>query len=169
MRIVDAILPEFDHEAGNTRRTLERVPEDKLTWKPHAKSFSMHDLAVHVATIPGWGVAVLKQDEFDVAPVGGEPYKLPQVKTSQELLSLFDKSIADMRAALCSTDDATMMKEWKLLAGGNTLFAMPRIACLRGFVMNHGVHHRAQLGVYLRLNDVPVPSIYGPSADENTF
>jgi uncharacterized damage-inducible protein DinB len=170
MPINQALLGEFDHEMANTRKTLERVPEDKFDWKPHAKSGSMIWLAGHVANIPGWAKETVERDTLDIAPGGQPPTPPPAPKSRKELLELFDKNAAAGRAALAAAnDDALWMKPWSLLSGGKTLLTMPRVAVMRGFVMNHLIHHRAQLGVYLRLNDVPVPAIYGPSADEGTF
>jgi uncharacterized damage-inducible protein DinB len=169
MPIKDALLPEFDHEMASTRKTLERVPEDKFGWKPHEKSMTMGRLAGHVAELPGWTVQTLKQDSLDIAPISGPPFQ-PKIATSRaDLLAFFDKSVADGRAALASTSDEEMMKPWSLLAGGKTMMTMPKVAVLRTFVLSHGIHHRAQLGVYLRLNDVAVPSVYGPSADEGSL
>ena len=163
------MLPEFDHEMANTRKTLERVPEAKFDWKPHPKSMAMGRLAQHLATLPQWGLMTINQDSLDLAP-GGVPVPQPaQVTTTAELLEMFDKNVAASRAAMAGVSDEDMMKTWSLLMNGNVILSMPRIACLRGFVMNHAIHHRAQLGVYLRLNDVPVPSLYGPSADEGQF
>jgi uncharacterized damage-inducible protein DinB len=161
MAISDALLPEFDHEMANTRKTLERVPEGKFDWKPHEKSSSMGWLATHLATIPSWTVATLQKDSFDV----GDPQAHP-VPPTKDVLELFDKNVADARAALTSTKDEQFLQPWSLINKGRTIFTMPKVAVLRTFVMNHLIHHRAQLGVYLRLNDIPVPSIYGPSADE---
>ena len=169
MSISQALLPEFDHEMANTRKTLERVPEDKFGWKPHEKSMPMGNLAVHLATLPGWTVQTLQQESLDLAPPGGEPFKLPEAKNTKEVVAMFDQNVADARAALAEATDEQLMKPWSLLMTGKTIFTLPRVAVLRGFVMNHSIHHRAQLGVYLRLNDVPVPSIYGPSADEGGF
>jgi uncharacterized damage-inducible protein DinB len=166
--ISEALLPEFDQEMANTRKVLERCPEEHYGWKPHAKSFSMGALATHVADNPSWGVEVITKDSFDVAPVGAPPYKQDTATSRQELLAKFDKNAAAMRAALEGASDQDLMKEWSLLMGGKILFAMPRIGFLRSFVMNHTIHHRAQLTVYLRLNDVPVPGLYGPSADEQS-
>jgi uncharacterized damage-inducible protein DinB len=169
MAISESILPEFDQEMANTRKTLERVPEDKFDWKPHEKSFAMGGLATHVANLPSWAIITLNQDEFDMEPPGAEPFKMPEAKSRQELLDMFDKNVADARAAIAGASDERMFSPWSLLKGGNTLMTLPKIAVLRSFVMNHIIHHRAQLGVYLRLNDVPVPSIYGPSADEGAM
>ena len=169
MALNEALLPEFDHEMANTRKSLERAPEDKFDWKPHAKSMTVRRLAVHLATIPGWCAEVLGKDSLDVAPVGAPPYKPPVVNSRKELLELFDREVAKAREALKGASDAQLMETWTLLAGGKAIFSMPRIAVLRGTVMNHMIHHRAQFGVYLRLNDLPVPAIYGPSADEGSF
>ena len=166
MRIADALLPEFDQEMANTRKCLERIPDNKFTYKPHPKSFDMGSLAVHLATVCDWGVTVINSDNFDYAPVGAEPYRPPIAKNTAELVAMFDKSTKEFRAALAATDDATFMKPWSLLAGGNPVFTMPKIVCIRGMIFNHSVHHRGQLTVYLRMNDIPVPAVYGPSADE---
>ena len=166
MALSETILGEFDHEMANTRKTLERVPQDKLDWKPHDKSWTIKELATHLANLPSWTVLTLKKDSFDMAPKDGPPPKTPEVSTIQEMLEMFDKNVADAHSTIDSTSDAEFMKPWSLLSGGETLFSMPKIAVLRSFVMSHNIHHRAQLGVYLRLNDVPVPAIYGPTADE---
>jgi uncharacterized damage-inducible protein DinB len=166
MKITDALLPEFDQEMANTRKTLERVPNDKLAWKPHPKSFAMGALGTHIANMTGWMVDTIAKDSFDIAPPGAPPYKEEPAASQKELLEKFDKNVTAARAELAGSSDEHLLKPWSLLAGGKTLFTMPRIACIRSFVMNHTIHHRAQLGVYLRLNDIPVPSIYGPSADE---
>lgn len=160
------LLPEFEMEMEKTRRVLERAPLEKSDWAPHAKSMKLGRLAQHVAEIPGWLTATLQQDELVM-----DGYQQPPMpKTRAELLEMFDKNVAAGRAALAAaTDDAAFRKTWSLKAGGKTLFSGPRGGVVRGFVFNHLVHHRAQLGVYLRLNDIPVPSIYGPSADENPF
>ena len=169
MSIRDTFLAEFDHEMANTRKTLERVPDDKFGWKPHPKSGSMGWLANHIATMTGWTVDTLTKESFDVAPVGGEPVRMPEAHSSKELLELFDQGSQRARAAIAATSDEAFAKPWSLLAGGKAMFTMPRAMVVRSFVMNHIIHHRAQLGVYLRLNDIPVPSIYGPSADESNF
>ena len=166
MHIKDALLPEFDQEMANTRKTLERVPEDKFAWKPHPKSSSMIGLATHIVNMTGWAVDTMNKESFDVAPPGAPPYKEEPAASRAQLLEKFDQNVAAARSALAGASDEAFMKNWSLLAGGNALFPMPRVVCIRSFVMNHVIHHRAQLGVYLRMNDVPVPSIYGPSADE---
>ena len=164
--IATSLLPEFDLEMANTRKVLERVPEAAFTWKPHEKSFSMGELAGHVASIPGWMTSILVEDAFDVSP-GGVPATFPQAASAKEALAMFDEGLAGARAALVAVSDATFLKSWALLANGEPLFSMPRVAVVRSFVMNHLIHHRAQLCVYLRLKDVPVPALYGPSADES--
>ena len=166
MAIRDALLSEFDHEMISTRQTLERVPEGKGDWAPHPKSMKMGRLAGHLAELSGWSAAIIGQDSLDFRPPGAPPTE-PAVMTSRgQILEVFDKKVAEARKHLASASDETLMKNWTLLSGGKPIMTMPRIAFLRGFVMNHIVHHRAQLGVYLRMNDVPVPSVYGPSADE---
>ncbi len=166
MPLRDMILPEFDHEMAGTRRTLERVPDGKFEWRPHDKSFTMGQLASHLANIPSWMEMTLKDDSFDVAPGGEDGFKTPQAASAAELVQFFDTNLATGRKALESVSDEDMMKPWSLLANGETIFTMPRIAVLRSFILSHNVHHRAQLGVYLRINDVAVPALYGPSADE---
>jgi uncharacterized damage-inducible protein DinB len=169
MALSQALLPEFDQEMSNTRKTLERIPEEKFEWKPHEKSFAMGALATHVATLPTWTTTIIDTESMDIRPDGAPPPKAEPVKSREELLAKFDGSIAAARASLAGASDQDLVKPWSLLAAGKTVFTIPRIAAIRSFVMNHNVHHRAQLGVYLRLNDIPVPSIYGPSADEGAF
>ena len=169
MAISDALLPEFDHEMANTRKTLERVPEDKFDWQPHAKSMTMRGLTTHLSNLVSWGVHVIEKDSLDIAPVGGPPLRAKPVESVREALEAFDKSVAAARAAIQGATDEHLLKPWTLQAGGKTIFTLPRVAVLRGMLMNHMIHHRAQLGVYLRLNDVPVPPLYGPSADEGSL
>jgi uncharacterized damage-inducible protein DinB len=166
MTIGQSLLSEFDQEMQNTRKTLERVPEDKWSWKPHEKSGTLGWLAGHVATMVEWIPVTLTTQELDYAPVGGPAYQPPKIENRKELLAEFDKNVSAARAALASVSDAEMMKNWKLLAGGQEIFTLPRIACIRGMVLNHHIHHRAQLIVYFRLLNVAVPGLYGPSADE---
>lgn len=166
MAMSDALLPEFDSETANTRRTLERIPADKLAWKPHEKSMAFVGLATHIANMPGWTTAIIEQDTFDMAPSGGEPVREQPVESVQAALAMFDRNVAAARAALAGASDEHLLKPWALLAGGQTVFEMPRIGVVRSMILNHLIHHRAQLSVYLRLNDVPVPALYGPSADE---
>ena len=169
MRISETLLPEFDHEMANTRKTLERVPEDKFDWKPHEKSMTLRSLATHLANIPSWTAHSINKDSMDIAPPGEPPPQVAPVTSQAEILDVFDKNVAAARAALTGASDEKLLAPWSLLSGGKTIFTLPRVAVMRSFVMNHAIHHRAQLGVYLRLYDIPVPSIYGPSADEVTF
>jgi uncharacterized damage-inducible protein DinB len=168
MTISELLLPEYDREASLTRKTLERVPVDKFGWKPHPKSMDMGTLATHLATLPGFTLQTMETDSFDVAPPGAPPYQPPLASSAKELLDLFDKNAADARKALAAASDEQFLKEWSLLVGGKVLFTHPRYTVIRSFILNHAVHHRAQLGVYLRLNDIPVPATYGPSADEQS-
>jgi uncharacterized damage-inducible protein DinB len=166
MPIRDTILPEFDHEMETTRKTLERVPEDKPDWKPHETSMTISRLAGHIAELVGFGALTLQGDSFDFAP-GGKSQMQPTVMTSRkQLLDIFDKNVASARAAIAKASDEELQKVWALMNNGKTIFAMPRIAALRSMMLNHIIHHRGQLSVYLRMNKAPVPSIYGPSADE---
>lgn len=169
MRLNEALLPEFDHEMANTRKTLERIPEDKLDWKPHEKSTTMRGLATHLANLVGWTVHTINRESLDVAPVGEPPLRPEPIKSVQDAVETFDRHVAAAREALKGAEDEHLLKHWTLLSGGKTIFSMPRIAALRGMIMNHSIHHRAQLSVYLRLNDVAVPALYGPSADEAAF
>lgn len=168
MAISKSLLPEFDNEMKNTRRTLERVPDEKFTWKPHDKSFPMGALAAHLANLPSWGSLALTADSFDVAPEGKQ-MKTPELNSTKEVLATFDENAAATRAVIEAASDDELVKPWTLQSNGNAIMTLPKIGVLRNFVLNHMIHHRAQLGVYLRLNDIPVPSIYGPSADENPF
>jgi len=160
-----ALLPEFDHEMATTRRTLERVPEDKLGWKPHEKSMTLGALATHLATINHWAEAIMGTESFDV----GTASPNPELKSRSEILAAFDANTASARKAIASATDAQLFQSWSLLNKGNAIFSLPRIAVLRSFILSHQIHHRGQFSVYLRLNNVPVPSIYGPSADEGSF
>ena len=164
MSMTQAILQEFDTEAATTRRVLERVPADKFAWKPHPKSMSLGELSMHTAMIPGviCGWATEDETKFtgDKTPVPG---------SIADVVAAHDKSVKTMKDVMGTIGDAGLMKDWKATAGGQTLFAMPKAALIRAVALNHWYHHRGQLSVYLRLLDVPVPSIYGPSADENPF
>jgi uncharacterized damage-inducible protein DinB len=162
MPIKDGLLVEFDHEMATTRKLLERVPEEKLGWKPHAKSMSLGGLATHLANLPRWGGTILNQSFFDLAD---SPPNLQEKTSRAEILAAFDEDAKQARASLDKTD-AELMAPWALKRGGHEIFSLPRMAAFRTFVLYHIVHHRGQLSVYLRLNDVPVPAIYGPSADE---
>jgi len=168
MTISETLLPEFEREMKCARRTLERIPEDKLDWRPHPKSMTIGQLAGHVAEIPGLGIAALKTPVMDFAAKPGG-YKPPVAESQKHVLELFDKLVADVRIAIQETSDAQWAEEWKLCAGDKVFFRGPRRMAVRALVLSHLIHHRAQLGVYLRLNDVPVPAVYGPSADEGPF
>jgi uncharacterized damage-inducible protein DinB len=167
MALNEMLLPEFDHEMVTTRKFLDRVPDDKFAWKPHDKSMSLGQLVAHLAEMPGWAVPTLKQDSLDLAPPGGPPFQPAKTSSRQETLDLFDKNVATARNAIARAADEALMKPWSLLTGGKVIFTMPRIGVVRNMIMNHSVHHRAQLGVYFRLNNIPVPSAYGPTADES--
>ena len=166
MSYAETILPEFDQEMANTRKVLERIPDDKLEWKAHPKSSTIGWNAVHLAEIPSWVNSALTRTELDIAPVGQEPYRIPKLNSTKEILELFDKNVAEARKAIQAASDADVKENWSLLAGGNVIFTIPRSAVIRTWVLNHTIHHRAHLCVYLRLNDIPVPGMYGPSADE---
>jgi uncharacterized damage-inducible protein DinB len=166
MKISETLLPEFDQEMANTRKVLERVPSAKFSWKPHPKSFEFGALAAHLANMPDWAGLTMQNDSFDYAPPGAPPYETPKFSSTEQLLAAFDQSVAQARSALAAADDGTYLAPWTLMAGGQAMMTMPRVVVIRSFVMNHTIHHRAQLGVYLRLNDIPVPGSYGPSADE---
>ncbi len=166
MTYPELILPEFDQEMASTRRVLERLPEDKFDWKAHPKSHTIGWNAAHLAEIPGWVEGTIAQTEWDIAPPEGEPYRTPTLATRKEVLDLFDRNVAAARAAISKTNEAEMAKNWSLLSGGQVLMTVPRSVVIRTWVINHSIHHRAHLLVYLRLNDVPVPGMYGPSGDD---
>ena len=165
MRIIDALLAELDQEAETTRRVLERIPQAHLSWKPHPKSFSLGQLALHVATVPG-NVAELAAIDTVTSPPA---FIQPEAATAAELVPSLEESVAKARQALGGFDDARMNAMWRLQIGGRDIMAMPRVAVVRAIMLNHWYHHRGQLLVYLRLLNQPVPSVYGPTADENPF
>ena len=165
MALVDALLPEFDREMTTTRKLLERVPEDRFDWKPHPKSMSLGQLALHVATVPGSVAEFAAPDTVLVPP----SFVQPEAATAAELVPALTESIAKARRTLGSYDDARMGAMWRLQNNGHEVMAMPRVAFVRAIMLNHWYHHRGQLLVYLRLLNVPVPSVYGPTADENPF
>jgi uncharacterized damage-inducible protein DinB len=154
---------ELEQEARSTRKMLERLPADKLTWRPHEKSMTLGRLAMHLAEIPGWVNATLLADELDFEKMD---YKPVEAASSEEVVKKFDETLAAAIETLKKTDDAEMMKDWTMRSGKQVYFTMPKIAVLREFVYSHLVHHRGQMSVYLRLLDVPVPGSYGPSADD---
>ena len=164
MTIRDALIREFDLELPYTRRSLERVPIDKFTWKPHEKSMTLGWLATFLALVPTWGVMAIEKDEFDPSASGGKRPDLPA--SMDALLGLFDENYTALRKALAETTDTHLQTDWTLKPGGQVLFTQPRWLVLREYILNHIVHHRAQLGVYLRLQGIAVPAIYNDSADE---
>ena len=167
MPLIDILLPEFDRETGTTRRVLERVPESAFGWKPHARSMTLGALAAHLAALPTWTATVMNGDAFDIAdePAGHDA----QPASAADLLSTFDENVASARALLLNRSDGELTQSWTLKRGTHDVFMLPRIAMLRYFVLNHLIHHRGQLSVYLRLQGVAVPAMYGPSADEGGF
>ena len=164
MAIVDALLQELEQEAQTTKRILERVPQAHLAWKPHEKSMSLGQLALHIATVPG-GVAQAAAQPSMQRPL----FEQPPATHVSELIPALENSVKQAKAALGGMDDAAMRATWKVFDGTREIMAMPRVAFLRSIMLNHWYHHRGQLGVYLRLLNVPVPSVYGPTADENPF
>lgn len=164
MSLVDALLPEFDREMGVTRRLLERVPDAHVTWKPHEKSMTLGRLAEHLTEMPYWCTMAVTRDRLDVAH--DKPGDGTTQVTRDGLVLSFDRRLAEARTALVGRTDAELLASWSFLVEGKEIFTMPKAAVLRSFVMNHMIHHRGQLSVYLRLQNVPVPSMYGPSADE---
>jgi uncharacterized damage-inducible protein DinB len=165
MPISEMILPEFDEEMKSTRKMLERVPDGKFDYKPHEKSMALGRLASHVAELPGWAAHTLQTEVLEIQP-GQKPFL---ASTRQELLESFDKNVADGHNLIAAASDSDLQKMWTFKYGGQTVFSMPRVAVLRSVVMNHLIHHRAQLSVYLRLNEIEIPGMYGPSADEMKY
>ena len=161
MTISETLLPEFDQEMTNTRALLECVPEDKFAWKPHAKSMTMGRLASHIAEMANWAVYTIKQDNLELTP-DMKPFN---AATKKELMDGLASYSAAAREAIAGASDADLGKTWSLIYGGKPVLTMPRAAVLRTMVFSHIIHHRGQLSVYLRLNDVPIPGMYGPSAD----
>lgn len=166
MAIAQALLPEFDREMATTRKMLERFPEDKVEWRPHETCMTLGRLAGHVAELAGWTTVTMTQDKLEMDP---NTYK-PNIVTSRAAaLKQFDETVKTGREALAGASDETYMKPWTFVARGQTIFTMPKIAVLRSFVMNHMIHHRGQLAAFYRIVGVPVPSLYGPSKDEQIF
>ncbi|GMQ80765.1 MAG: hypothetical protein BMS9Abin05_0194 [Rhodothermia bacterium] len=166
MQLRELLLPEFDQEMQKTRTTLERVPEDKFAWQPHEKSMTLVDLTTHLANVPSWAVFTLNDESFDLAPPDEEPRSMKAVSSVEEALERFDKNVSEAREALVRSSNEDLDAGWTLLHAGQIIYSAPRISVFRSMVMNHMIHHRAQLGIYLRMNDVAVPSLYGPTADE---
>ncbi len=165
MAIIDSLLAELEQEATTTQRVLERVPQEHLGWKPHPKSMSLGELALHVASVPGIVAQLASQSTIPNPPA----FVQPAASQTSELVPALSASVAQARQLLGGFDDAAMGATWRLLSHGQEVMAMPRVAFVRAVMLNHWYHHRGQLTVYLRLLDVPVPSVYGPSADENPF
>jgi uncharacterized damage-inducible protein DinB len=166
MTYAQSILPEFDHEMANTRKVLERIADDKLHWQAHKKSHTIGWNANHLADMVQWLELILTRRSLDINPIGGERYQVPALGSQREILDLFDRNVAAARSALAAATDQHVGEIWTLLSAGKPIFAMPRSAVIRSFVMNHIIHHRAIVCVYLRLNNIPVPGMYGPSGDE---
>ena len=166
MAIAEALLPEFDREMATTRKMLERFPEDKVEWRPHETCMTMGRLAGHVAELAAWTVPTIAQDKLEMDP---NNYTPAVIKSRLEALKQFDETVKTARAAIAGASDETFMQPWTFVADGKTVFTMPKIAVLRSFVMNHLIHHRGQLAAFYRIAGVPVPSLYGPSKDEQVF
>ena len=165
MSFSQTLLPEFDEEMQKTRKMLERIPDDKFDYQPHPRSMTLGRLASHVAEIPSWAIVTLEQELFELPA----DFK-PEIATSRnELLQKFDQGVIGARARIAAASDQDWQKIWTMKFAGNTIMSIPRAAVMRGAILNHLIHHRAQLGVYLRLNDIAVPGLYGPSADEGAF
>ncbi len=169
MPLAELLLPEFDEEMTATRRVLERVPDGKASWKPPPKSMTRGRLATLVAELPGWVVNTITRDELDIMPPGGPPPKFEALDSTARILELFDRNAATARAALAKAPDAAVKKPWVFKVGGRTVATNPKFTVYRRTVLNHLVHHRGQLTVYLRLNGAAVPAVYGPTADEPNF
>jgi uncharacterized damage-inducible protein DinB len=166
MSIAEALLPEFDREMQVTRRLLERVPDGQFGWQPHEKSMLLGRLVAHLADMPHWIVETINRDSTEML-TGNPPAGQQPPETRDQVLALFDRNVKDGRAALLGRTDGELMAPWTLKAQGKVVFTMPKATALRSFVMNHLIHHLGQLSVYLRLQNVPIPSMYGPSGDES--
>jgi len=162
MTISETLLPEFDQEMANTRKIVDCVPEASFAWKPHEKSMALGRLASHLAEMPQWASAIVNQDKLEMTP-GQKPFS---AATKSELMGALDKNVAEARTAIAGASDEHLGKIWTFLYGGHQVFALPRATAIRSMVMSHLIHHRGQLSVYLRLNDVAIPGMYGPSADD---
>lgn len=165
MAVRDALLPEFDHEMAVTRRILERLPAPALEWKPHERSYSLGGLAAHLADIPHWGTRILDRDFHDLLQGRGNRDTAPPSVAG--ILEAFDRHVAEVRRSLLERSDAELMAPWSLRRGDHLVMSLPKIAALRSFLLHHLIHHRGQLTVYLRLQGVALPPLYGPTADED--
>lgn len=166
MPIAQSLLTEFDHEMRTTRALIERVPEARPDWQPHPKSMTLGQLAAHVTTMIRWGSATIKLTELDLAAPEAAQYAPPRFETTAALVEAFDANVRETREAIAGASDEDLLVDWTLRSGNHEILSLPRVAALRSFMMNHHIHHRGQLSVYLRLLDVPLPAIYGPTADE---
>lgn len=166
MNNLESMQKEFSEEVATTKRVLDRVPVDKLSWKPHERSMSLGQLALHIASVPGGIAKITKPDTFDVSKSDFNP---PMPESMNEVHAAFEQSVRDVEQTLTETTEETAQADWHLMVGDKELVSMPRVSVWRSLMLNHWYHHRGQLAVYLRLLDVPVPSIYGPSADQNPF
>ena len=166
MPVAESILPEFDIEMASTRKTLERIPAGNLNWRAHEKSNTIGWVACHLAEIPGWVEGTLTQEAWDLNPPDGKPYETPRLEDCKAILELFDNNVSAARKQIAETADDEFEKPFSLLSNAETLFTLPKLGVIRTWVINHTIHHRAHLCVYLRLNNIPVPAIYGPSGDE---
>ena len=164
MSIAEAMIGEFTHESVGTRKMLERIPEDRLAWKPHEKSMTIGRLAGHLAEIPEWAATVVNDEVFDMVAAGYEP---KDFSSKKDILDYFDKNVEAFKEVLSGQSDEHLFTHWKLKQGDHVAVDMARAACLRSFILSHTIHHRGQLCVYLRENDIPLPALYGPSADED--
>ena len=160
------LIAEMEQEAAVARKCLERIPAEKFAWKPHEKSMAMGALASHIAEMFAWTPATIQHSELDFAKMDYKPF---EPSSTEDLVEFFDKNVAEAIEVLSNTTDDVFLENWTLRNGENVYFTLPKAAVMRSFVLNHIVHHRGQLSVYLRLNDIPVPSIYGPSADEGNM
>jgi len=165
MKISERILAEWDQEWAHTRKLLALVPEAKTGWRPHAKSWTLGELSVHLSNIPVWTLGTMSATELDLAPPGGPAFASPKFESAAATLRTFDQNLAAARAAVAAASDEQWGVAWTLKKGGASIFTLPRSACIRFFILNHMIHHRGQLTVYLRMCDVPLPSVYGPTAD----
>lgn len=164
MSLNEPLIAELQQESASTRKMLERIPKDKLNWKPHEKSMSLGNLAAHIAEIPNWVSATVDLDELDFANMDYTP---PVAESGEQLVNMFDKNLSKAIECLKNADDKKLLGTWKMRKGDKVYFELPKLAVLRSFVLSHSIHHRAQLSVYLRINDIPLPQIYGPTADES--
>ena len=165
MSLKEAILAEFDAEVAVTRKVFDRLPDQAFGWKPHERSMSLGALATHLAQIPHWGTTILQRDGYDMPAVARVPGAYSKASRA-EVIEMFDGHASEVRRTLLGMTDAELYAPWSLTSGGSVVMSLPKIAALRRFLLNHLVHHRGQLTVYLRMHNVPLPPLYGPTADE---